>query len=583
MDRRRLEIWAGIEPSVVRIGDEYVDQVRNTGHHERLDDLDFLAGLGIQTVRYPVLWERVAPEGIAKADWRWADERLQRLAELRIDPVLTLLHHGSGPRGTSLLDPDFPTKLATYARAVAKRYPWVRRFTPINEPLTTARFSALYGLWYPHERDAVSFVTALLNQLEGIARSIAAIREEIPSAQLVQTEDLGKVHSTPELSYQARFENERRWMSTDLLCGALDRSDLVTAWLRQIGFGLTSVDLERYRCEPDILGFNYYVTGERFLDHRVDRYPNVSVGGNNRHNYVDLEAVRVRAEGIEGLGGLLGEAWQRYERPLAVTELHLGCTREQQIRWLEEGYRDVTRLRATGVDIRALTVWAAFGSCDWDSLLTSTAGHYEAGCFDVSDRTPRETLIAGWTRARAADVGFEHPVLNGEGWWRSPLRLRHGAASRGGPAGTARARQTRATIAIVGTTLVASRCIEACRERLIEAIHIPQALTVADLAQQISRIQAWIVIDADSGFGSVVAKAAHVAGVKLLVLSGASTEWLQEPEIAALLATGTPLIARFGDQLDMDRWLGRALDLAMDGAQGLWESRRDPPLAAEAS
>ena len=54
-----------------------------------------------------------------------------------------------GPAYTSLADPEFPEKLAEYAGAVAKRYPWIGHYTPVNEPLTTARFSGWYGLWYP--------------------------------------------------------------------------------------------------------------------------------------------------------------------------------------------------------------------------------------------------------------------------------------------------------------------------------------------------------------------------------------------------------------------------------------------------
>src|SRR3712207_2719887 len=87
------------------------------------------------------------------ADWAWADERLGRLRELGITPIVGLVHHGSGPRHTSLIDPAFADGLAAFARAVAERYPWVAYYTPINEPLTTARFSGLYGHWYPHGRD----------------------------------------------------------------------------------------------------------------------------------------------------------------------------------------------------------------------------------------------------------------------------------------------------------------------------------------------------------------------------------------------------------------------------------------------
>ena len=67
------------------------------------------------------------------------------------------VHHGSGPGSTNLLDPKFPEKLARYAQEVATRFPYVVDYTPVNEPLTTARFSALYGYWYPHRRDEHSF------------------------------------------------------------------------------------------------------------------------------------------------------------------------------------------------------------------------------------------------------------------------------------------------------------------------------------------------------------------------------------------------------------------------------------------
>ena len=79
-----VEIWGGLECTVARIQDSYVDQSILNGHEHRLDDLDRFASLGIKRIRYPVLWERVAPDGFDKADWRWTDERLNRLRELGI-------------------------------------------------------------------------------------------------------------------------------------------------------------------------------------------------------------------------------------------------------------------------------------------------------------------------------------------------------------------------------------------------------------------------------------------------------------------------------------------------------------------
>src|SRR4051794_38008468 len=103
-----MELWAGIECTVNRVGDAFFDQTVRNGHEHRVGDLDRFAALGITAIRYPVLWERTAPDGLSRASWDWADRRLHRLAELGIRPIVGLVHHGSGPRGTHLLDPDFP-------------------------------------------------------------------------------------------------------------------------------------------------------------------------------------------------------------------------------------------------------------------------------------------------------------------------------------------------------------------------------------------------------------------------------------------------------------------------------------------
>src|SRR5215210_7590274 len=110
-----LELWAGVECTVNRVGDEFYDQLERNGHARRIADLDLFAALGVRALRYPVLWERTAPEGadsLARADWSWPDARLTRLRELNIRPIVGLLHHGSGPRHTSLVAPDFPIQLA---------------------------------------------------------------------------------------------------------------------------------------------------------------------------------------------------------------------------------------------------------------------------------------------------------------------------------------------------------------------------------------------------------------------------------------------------------------------------------------
>jgi dTDP-4-dehydrorhamnose reductase len=420
-----------MECTVNRVGDRYFDQIERTGHASRPDDIDRLASLGGKTTRYPVLWERTAPDPSGAPDFRWAEERLSLLRSRGVRPIVGFMHHGSGPRYTSLLDPEMPEKLATYATAFAERFPWVDAYTPVNEPLTTARFSALYGHWYPHERSAFSFARAMLNQCRATALAMRAIRRVNPAAQLVQTEDLGDVRSSKMLAYQAKFENTRRWLTFDLLFGRVTRSHPMWGYLKWAGVPAKELDrLPEHACPPDILGLNYYVTSERFLDGRLDRYPPALHGGNGRHRYVDVEAVRVCEDGLLGPAALLKKAWSRYQIPIAVTEAHMGCTREEQMRWILEVWRGAERARLEGANVVAVTMWAVLGSFDWNSLVTREGGHYEPGAFDIRGPRPRETALARMARELAAGRELQHPVLSAPGWWRRSARLcfRTGAA-----------------------------------------------------------------------------------------------------------------------------------------------------------
>jgi dTDP-4-dehydrorhamnose reductase len=429
----KLELWGGHECTVNRVGDTYIDQTVLAGHQDRIEDLSLFAELGLKALRYPVLWERIAPERPDARDWAWSDERLGEIRRLGMRPIAGLLHHGSGPAYTSLVADNFVEGLADFAQATAERYPWIEEWTPVNEPLTTARFSALYGHWYPHAKDERLFWVAFLNQIDAVRAAMQRIREVNPAARLVQTEDLGQTYATPPLGEQAAFDNHRRWLTWDLLTGRVDKDH--PFWARFARFGLT----DRLRaiadapCPPDVVGVNHYLTSERFLDHRVERYPDDRRGGNDYIPYADVEAVRVMSPGPVGLAGLMDQAWDRYGLPLAITEAHNGCTREEQMRWTLEAWRAAERLNERGGDVRAVTAWALLGSHDWNSLLTVQAGHYEAGAFDLrggaDDAAPRPNAMTRMLGDLAAERPV-HPVARGQGWWRRDVRLEFQPAGR---------------------------------------------------------------------------------------------------------------------------------------------------------
>ncbi len=266
------------------------------------------------------------------------------------------MHHGSGPRHTSLLDPEFPQKLARYASLVAERYPWLDAYTPVNEPNTTARFSGMYGVWYPHHLSRTSYLRALLNQMKGTVLSMEAIRRVRRDAQLVQTDDVGRVCGTEELRGTWELLNERQWLTFDLLCGMVDRQHPVFAYM--LGAGVNerrdSLVSRTIRVRPN--------RDRRELLRRPATVISIiawsfipRTAGPQRAGSWTLKLCVCVVKALPALSSLLSEAWRRYGIPVAITEVHLGCCVDEQIRWVAELWHAAQRTRQEGVDCRAVT------------------------------------------------------------------------------------------------------------------------------------------------------------------------------------------------------------------------------------
>ncbi|MDP9052407.1 MAG: sugar nucleotide-binding protein [Acidobacteriota bacterium] len=504
-----VELWGGFECTVNRVGNTWFNQLERNGHLSRIGDLELVATLGIRTLRYPVLWELIAPESPACMNWGWAQLRLDRLRMLGITPILGLLHHGSGPSYTSLVDPGFAVGLAQYAGQVAARFPWVQWYTPVNEPLTTARFSGLYGIWYPHGRDDRTFARTLVNQCRGTILAMRAIRCVNPAAKLLQTDDLGTTYGTTKLSYQANFDNERRWLGWDLLCGSVNPAHPMRDYL--LASGISAGELDWFcenACPPDLVGINHYVTSDRYLDENVSCYPEQFWGRNGREQYADVEAVRVAGTPTDSWRPILHAAWARYRLPLAVTEVHLGCTREEQLRWLCDAWMATQDARAAGVDVRAVTAWALNGTFGWDTLLTAT-GCYESGAFDVRAPTPHPTALARLIRDLIDAGAPRELVLGSPGWWARPERVLYPRPASLAPSdkrAKASNRQPRARPILIcdggGPLAVAFAHAAAARALQYEACTLAD-LDVCDstaIEKVMDALRPWCVINAPAGF-----------------------------------------------------------------------------------
>jgi len=398
---------------VARIDAETVrDQIAETGLDVRRDDAERIAALGVQASRVPVSWERVAPADPHERDYREPARRLDALRAVGIEPIVTLLHHGSGPHYTDLLDPAFSLWFAQYAEATARQFPWVTRWTPINEPLTTARFATLYGHWFPNMRDERGFGRAMVNQTLAQQAALRAIRRVIPAAEFVLTEDLQRFAAGDAgVSDYVSFLRERAYLSVELVAGRVGGRHPLAAYLTE-RCGVNAQELammQRDAVVPDLVAFNHYAHSERYL------FTTDAGAG-------DVPAVYVAGQPAPAAGPLLQAAWERLRLPLAVGEVHVHAPAPERVRWLAQHAADVLQLRAGGVDVRALGAWAAFGMIDWHSLLRRRAGVAEDGIYTFAgpNGTPQPTAVAGAVRELAATGAIEDGGVRG--WWERPDR-----------------------------------------------------------------------------------------------------------------------------------------------------------------
>ena len=137
------------------------DQMAECRHDERWhDDLQLVREMGIRYLRYgpPYYRMHVGPDHY---DWAWTDAVLPEMRRLGIVPLLDLCHFGVPDWVGNFQNGDWPALFAEYAHAFARRYPWVRFYTPVNEMYITAEFSGYFGWWNERLQSHHGFVTAL--------------------------------------------------------------------------------------------------------------------------------------------------------------------------------------------------------------------------------------------------------------------------------------------------------------------------------------------------------------------------------------------------------------------------------------
>jgi len=262
---------------------------------------------------------------------------------------------------------------------------------------------------------------------------------------------------------------------------------------------------------------------------------------------------------------LLREAYARYALPMAITEAHLHCTREEQMRWFCDVWTACCELKHEGADIRAVTAWSLLGAFGWNKLLTSGECDYEPGVFDLRAPSPRRTELARMLGSIGRQEQYHHAVLEEPGWWKRDDRFSPYSQiiNRGddGQAPSARVLvYGEGALADTVCQMLEARGISLTRKRRYEY----DLSAEEDLNAAVAFLKPWAVISADSdslnGYEINVAFARHCGRRNIPFLffsnagvfdetpgeSDAADVRLNDVEKAAQEANSSTLIVRTG-------------------------------------
>jgi beta-glucosidase/6-phospho-beta-glucosidase/beta-galactosidase len=325
-----------------------------TGHSQQWrEDLLRAAATGATALRYGFPWYRVNPaQGVF--DWSWTDEVVEFLVKrVKLNVIVDLVHYGAPVwLAGSFIDPDFATAIAEYAQAVATRYQGaIGAYTPLNEPLVTASFCGLRGIWPPYREGDDGWAAVVVSVMAGVQGAIRAIREADGRAEIVHVEAV-QVYQTqdPSLDAEVRLWARRAQVPTRLLLGHVGPDDEDWTWLVRHGVDPASLeDLRQSAQRPDVLGLNYY--------------PELSSREIVR---LDGTAVHVAVDGgLEPLVGELRRAHVAYGLPLMVTETAVEGDADKQSAWVDELVAGLIDLRVEGLPVVGLTWWPLMDFVDW--------------------------------------------------------------------------------------------------------------------------------------------------------------------------------------------------------------------------
>lgn len=375
-DLRNFMFATGIECSnpTIQNGKVRRDLLEECGHYLHWKkDLQLVKELGLNVLRYGLPYHLVS-KAEGRYDWSFADTVMSEIKRLKIIPILDLMHFGVPDWIGNFQNPELPIHFAKYAAAVARRYPWVKFYTPVNEIYVTAKFSAKEGIWNEQLKTDKAFVTAIKNIVAASILATHQIARLRPDCVIVQSESAEYLHeATVCKSAAATLINKLRFIALDLLYAHPPDADVCMYLLDN---GLTRKEYEWFmKGEPpgyQVMGNDYYGRNESI------KMPDGKI---------------MNSSDILGWYQITKTYYERYKKPVMHTETNIFDKMEAPM-WLWKQWMNILKMRRDGVAVLGFTWYSLIDQVDWDIGLAEKRGKInECGLYDIN-RNPNPVAEA---------------------------------------------------------------------------------------------------------------------------------------------------------------------------------------------
>jgi beta-glucosidase len=381
--------WLNMTATCYNIPQLEADEYEWTQHYANWEGDLLLAreDLGLRYLRYTVPWYKVNPAPHSY-DWEWTDRVIEKATALDLDLILNPIQFGTPEwLKNGFGNPDFPEYATEYFGQLADRYSdTVKFYTPHNEPLITALFCGDLGNWPHYWRGLVNYVKFLELICRQIILSVKAVKTKIPHAVMIHV-DAGEYYATrqnnPNLLAEVERRNQRRFICYDLISGRVNSDHPLFGWLIRHGMSEKSLNwFQENAIELDVVGIDFYphclawlelAKGE-LIQHRDHGYNITQAFAKSR----DSSQVQKQINLPSSLAGFLKQYYERYQRPLMLTETDYCGLDHHKMLYLEYSVQEIRRLRAEGVPVLGYSWWPLLDHLNWDKALKER-GHIHLG------------------------------------------------------------------------------------------------------------------------------------------------------------------------------------------------------------